>query len=256
MNSNRQDMLIKYNENMITLSKELGTEIHIHESKDLKQLSELNIPEIDRLYVHAYKPVSLKFLREFTSLKDLCIRGSIKNPSPIAECRTVERLSIGGTTIDSLDFAETLPLKTLSLEIVKTRVDRLVIPNIPTLEHLGLTGVHKVGDLDFLSDFIGLRTLDLLWLKTKRLFDFSKLLHLERLVMYRMLHLTSIKELATASALNFLAITETPKLKMQELKVAANMKSLEKLHISGITENPNSYKRYVQEIGQGHLLCD
>ena len=241
---------------MITSSDELGTEIHIYEPKDLEQVPEINIPETDRLYLHICKPVSLKFLKEFTNLKELMIRGSLKNPAPIAQCTTIEKLSIGGTTIDSLDFATTLPLKTLSLEDVKTRVDRLVIPNIPTLEHLGLTGVHKVGDLDFLSDFTGLRTLMLSWLKTKRLFDFSRLPHLERLEMYRMLHLTSIRELATASALKFLSITETPKLKMQELKVIAAMKSLEKLHIPYITENPNSYKRYVQEIGSGHLLYE
>jgi hypothetical protein len=235
-------------------SDELGIEIEIYESKDLEQLSEINIPEIDKLYLHICKPVSLKFLKEFTNLKQLIIVGSIKNPAPIAQCTTVEKLMIGGTAIDSLDFAAALPLKQLSLENVKTRIDRLVIPNISTLEHLGLTGVHKVGELDFLSDFAGLRELTLSWLKTKRLFDFSKLKHLERLVMYRMLHLTNIKELATAPVLNFLSITETPKLKMQELNVAANIKSLEKLNISYITENPNSYKRYVQEIGLEHLL--
>lgn len=241
---------------MITSSEELGTEVHIYEPKDLEQLSEINIPETDRLYLHICKPVSLKFLKDFSNLKQLIIRGSLKNPAPIAQCTTVEKLLIGGTTIDSLDFAANLPLKTLGLEDIKTRVDRLIIPNIPTLENLGLAGVHKVGDLDFLSDFTELRKLTLSWLKTKRLFDFSKLSHLECLVIYRMLHLTSIKELATIPALNLLAITETPKLKMQELNVAAHIKSLEKLHISYITENPNSYKRYVQEIGLGHLLQD
>ena len=241
---------------MITPSDELGTEIHIYESKDLEQISEINASETDRLYLHICKPVSLKFLKEFTTLKELFIRGSIKNPVPIAQCTTIEKLMIGSTTIDNLDFATALPLKILGFEDVKTRVDRLIIPNIPTLESLGIAGVHKVGDLDFLSDFVGLRELYLSWLKTKKLFDFSKLQRLERLSMYRMLHLTSIKELATATApaLNFLSIIETPKVKMQELNVMAKIKSLEKLHISFITENPNSYKRYIQEIGLGHLL--
>ena len=242
---------------IVGVTEQLGTEIEICEgAKDLNCLKDLNVSEIEKLFLNIHKPVSLKFLKDFTNLKQLLVAGSIKNPESISQCLSIENLAIQGATIDSLDFATVLPLKQLSLEDVKTRVDKLVIPNIPSLEHLGLAGVHKVGDLDFLGDFTGLRTLTLSWLKTKKLFNFIKLVHLERLVMYRMLHLTSIKELATATALNFLAITETPKLKMQELNVAANMKKLEKLHISYITANPNSYIQYVKEIGLGHLLYD
>jgi hypothetical protein len=237
-------------------TEELGIEIAIDGTKDLDCLKELDIAVIDKLFLHMYKPISLKFLKDFPNLKQLLIVGSLKNLEFIAQCSTIEELALQNGTIDSLDFTLNLSLKKLVLENIKTRVDRLEIPNIPTLENLGLSGIHKVGDLDFLSDFIGLRELTLSWLKAKRLFDFSNLRHLECLYMYRMLHLTNIKELSTASALNFLSITETPKLKMQELKVVANMKSLEKLHIPFITENPNSYKRYVQELGYGNLLYD
>ena len=60
-------------------------------------------------------------------------------------------------------------------------------------EELGVDiAIDGTKDLDFLSDFIGLRELTLSWLKTKRLFNFFNLQYLERLHMYRTLHLTSI----------------------------------------------------------------
>lgn len=242
---------------MIVGESELGIEIVIYEgAKDLDCLKHLDVSNIKKLYVAMHKPVSLKFLKDFISLKQLTLSGSLKNPAPISDCRTIEYLSIHGSTIDSLDFIAALPLKLLSLEDIKTRIERLVIPNIPTLEDLSLSGVHKVGDLDFLSDFKGLRSLSLSWLKSKRLFDFTKLSELESLYFYRMLHLTDITALATVPALNMLTFIETPKIKMKELTVVSKIKSLQKLNISYINENPNSYKRFIEELGQGDLLSD
>ena len=91
----------------------------------------------------------------------------MKNLELIAQCSTIEELATQNGTIDGLDFTLKFPLEKLVLDNIKTRVDKLVIPNISTLESFGLSGVHKVGDLDFLSNFIGLRELTLSWLKTK-----------------------------------------------------------------------------------------
>lgn len=232
------------------------TYIEINEAKDLECLKNIDVQNVEKLNLSIHKPISLKFLKDFKNLKELVVAGSLKNHTPIALCTNLESLGIIGTTIDSLDFICDLSLKWLALEDIKSKVERLEIPNLPTIEYLGLRKVSKIHDLDFLAEFMFLRHLTFGELKSTHLFSFSKLEKLETLHLYKMKHLTNISELETAKNLKELIIMEnTPKLKISELSIVSKIKNLEKLNIDYITENnPNAYKKYIKEIGFEHLL--
>lgn len=175
-------------------------------AKDLDILKGKSLAEIEDLSLIIFKPVSLKFLREFKNLKRLMVAGSVKDYSPIADCSALEILHLSGGTIDKLDFIKPLSINTLMLEVNKSKQDILVIPNLTSLENIHLTQVEGMVDLSFFSDFAGLKRIDLFHLKSDQLFDFSRLKKLEQLSLTNMFNLKELSHLKSIPALKLLYI--------------------------------------------------
>lgn len=175
-------------------------------AKDLDLLKGKTLTEIEDLSLIIFKPVSLKFLRDFKNLKRLMVAGSVKDYSPIGDCLALEILHLSGGTIDDLDFIKPLSIHTLTLEGNKSKGDVLIVPNLASLENIHLTQVGSIVDLSFLSDFVGLKCIHLFDLKPDQLFDFSKLKNLEKLYLTNMFHLKELSHLKSIPALQLLYI--------------------------------------------------
>jgi hypothetical protein len=175
-------------------------------AKDLDLLKGKALAEIEDLSLIIFKPVSLKFLRDFKNLKRLMVAGSVKDYSPIADCSSLEILHLSGGTIDELDFIKPLSIHTLTLEVNKSKGDTLIVPHLPALENIHITQVASIVDLSFLSDFVGLKHIALFHLKSDRLFDFSKLEKLEQLYLTNMFNLKELSHLKSIRALQLLYI--------------------------------------------------
>ncbi|SEW52769.1 hypothetical protein [Chitinophaga arvensicola] len=175
-------------------------------AKDLEVLKGKDLTIIEELSLILFKPLSLKFLKDFTHLKKLMISGTVKDYSPLAGCDTLEILHLSGGTIDELDFIRTLSIHTLILEASKSRVDTLVIPNLTSLENIRISEVGSMADLSFLSDFSSLKSIALFHLKSEQLFEGSALHQLERLYLTNMFNLKDLSRLKSFPSLQLLYI--------------------------------------------------
>jgi hypothetical protein len=175
-------------------------------AKDLDILEGKVLSDIEDLSLIIFKPVSLKFLRDLKNLKRLMVAGNVKDYSPIAGCSSLENLYLSGGIIDELDFITPLSIHTLTLEGNNSKGDTLVIPNLTSLENIHITQVGSIADLSFLSEFAGLKRIDLFNLKSSQLFDFSHLRQLEQLHLTNMFHLKELSHLTSIPALQLLFI--------------------------------------------------
>lgn len=175
-------------------------------SKDLDFLKNLDKKQIQELNIIIFKPVSMKFLKDFTGLKKLMIAGSVKDFTPVSGCTSLESLYLSGGTIDNLDFINTLPVKSLILENFRSNVASLHVHNLKTLENIRISKVSALADLSFLEEFPQLKTIELFELNSKKLFDFSKLINLKTLHLTNLFHLKDLSELKTIRELDLLRI--------------------------------------------------
>lgn len=192
---------IRYMESKTKLEIEISAGI-----RDLDILKHIDPGDIEDLSLIVFKPVSLKFLRQFGNLKRLMIAGSIKDYTPVSDCLSLQELHLSGGTIDNLEFISRLSIKTLTLEGNKSRVSQLLIPNITTLENISLSEVPWITDLSFLSNFTGLKSISLFALQPTRLFDFSKLTVLKNLFLTNMFHLSDLSALKSVSQMDLLYV--------------------------------------------------
>lgn len=214
--------------------------------KDLNILKDRDLSEIKELMLIFFKLVSLKFLKNFKNLERLTLGGSIKDFSPVSECLTLKELQISGGSLESLDFIKNLSIKTLTIDTFKSKTKELTIPNIKSLEKLNISEVPGIVDLSFLSEFETLQSLTLFHLKSKKLFDFSKLTNLKDLSLISMNHLANLAELNNAKSVEKLRITDdrfgSAKTKLNTksalLKILPGLTNLKALTLDDKTSNP------------------
>lgn len=206
-------------------------------AKDLEILESTDLNKIDDLSLFIFKPVSVRFLKKFKNLKKLMISGSVKDLSPVGDCTSLDTLYLSGP-VDRLDFIQSLSIKTLKLEGIKSKVDILVIPNIGSLENIVISSVSKIVDLSFLADFVDLKTISLFELKSKKLFDFSRLKKLKQISLTNMFHLQSLEELKSIQNLETLDIHHffvnrkmKIDIKSELLKVVDDLKNIKKIRL-------------------------
>lgn len=185
----------------------LELSIEINGRKDIENLKNINLDEIEDLYLYIYTPISLSFLKKFNNLKKLLIGGHVKDYTPVTSCKYLEFLHISTSgAIDNLDFIKNLSIKTLELESFRTKNKDFYIPNIKTLEILNISSVSAIINLEFLSDFTSLKNITLFQLQSKIMFDCTKLEQLETLRLINMFHLRDFQELKTIQKLENLTI--------------------------------------------------
>ena len=214
--------------------------------KDLDILKDRDLSEIKELMLIFFKPISLKFLKDFKNLERLTLSGSIKDFSPVSECLTLKELQISGGNLENLDFIENLLIKSLIVDTFKSKTKEMTIPNVKSLERLDISEVPSIIDLIFLSDFETLQSLTLFHLKSKKLFDFSNLSNLQNLSLISMNHLGSLTELKNAKSIEKLRITDDRfgsaktklNVKSELLKIIPNLTNLKTLILDDKTSNP------------------
>lgn len=213
--------------------------------KDLDILKDRDLSEIKDLMLIFFKPISLKFLRNFTNLERLTLAGSIKDFSIVSECSTLKELQISGGSLENLDFIKNLSIKSLTIDTFRSKKN-FTIPNVKSLESLTITEVPCIVDLSFLSEFETLQSLTLFHLKSKNLFDFSRLTNLKDLSLISMNHLKSLKELNNAISVEKLRITDDRfgsaktklNVKSELLKILPSLKHLKTLTLDDKTNIP------------------
>lgn len=216
-------------------------------TKDLDILKNRDLSEIKELMLIFFKPLSIKFLKDFKNLERLTLAGSIKDFSPVSECSTLKELQISGGSLENLDFIKNLSIKSLTIDIFKSKTKTFIIPNIKSLESLTISEVPCIDNLSFLSEFETLQRLTLFHLKSKILFDFSRLTNLKDLSLISMNHLKNLMELKDAKNLEKLCITDQrfgaskPKInaKAELLKILPNLKDLKSLTLDDKTNLPS-----------------
>ncbi len=182
-------------------------EIEMNEGlKDLEILKAIDLDEVEEFNIYFWKPLSLRFLKDFKNLKKLMIVGRVKDFSHVSNCSSLEELYISGGPVNSLDFIKSLSIHTLRLEQIRSDTDSFIIPNLKTLEYIAISTASKIVDLSFLSEFSQIKKLSFYDLKSKNLFDFSKLTNLQTVTLTNMFHLKNFSELSTLQTLNSLVI--------------------------------------------------
>ena len=181
-------------------------------------------------------------------MRSVLIAGSVKDLSPLANCKSLKQLFISMKgTVNTLDFVQGMGLESLRLESFTSKSDHLVIPHLPSLQNLEISSVSKMGDLSFLHDFSGLKRIALFELNSKKLVDFAKLDQLGELRLTNMFHLKDLADLKTITKLNALYIHEffiNKKIKIDRknelLKIIADLKQIDEIIL---TINGESYRR-------------
>ncbi|WP_286859687.1 MULTISPECIES: hypothetical protein [Sphingobacterium] len=222
--------------------------IEINSAKDLDILKEQPIEQIEKLELFFYTSISLKFIEKITNLQHLSIAGSIKDLSPLANCKSLKQMFISTKgAVNTLDFVEELELESLRLEGFTSKSDHLTIPHLPSLRNLEISSVSKMGDLSFLRDFSGLERIALFELNSKKLIDFAKLDQLVELRLTNMFQLKDLADLKTIPKLNTLYIHEffiNKKIKIDRknelLKIVADLKQIDEIVL---TINGESFRR-------------
>ncbi|QQT24641.1 hypothetical protein [Sphingobacterium spiritivorum] len=226
--------------------------------KDLDILKDRGLSEIKDLMLIFFKPISLKFLKNFTHLERLTLSGSIKDFSPVSECLTLRELQISGGSLENLDFIKSLSIKSLTIDTFKSKTKDFTVPNIKSLEKLVISEVPCIVDLTFLSEFESLKSLMLFHLKSKNLFNFSKLTNLKDVSLVSMNYLSGLSELKDAKGLEQLRITNQrfgaskPKInvKSELLKILSDLVNLKSVTLDDQTSSNFVMTYSGEEIGK------
>ncbi len=197
--------------------------------KDLNILQNKNLDEIEELFLIVFKKISLRFLKKFKNLKKIGFAGSvIKDYSVLIDCLNLEYLLISSSNIKNLDFIETLKIKNLNLELMKSK---------------------EIEDLSFLKNTTTIESITLFDVNIKELTNFSKLKNLKHFSIRNCKYLTGISDLQTAKTLEVLEIAydrNTGKSKFEIKKEVSNL--LKKL--------PNLKKLIVGNMIYEEINCD
>lgn len=165
------------------------------------------------------RPFSLRFLETMPRLTDLFLIRHKKDLSVISRLTGLTRLGLSGITLPDLSLL--LPLTALrDLMIFLGGTTNLgLLPRLPALEDLHLMRITKLSDLGVLGDLVGLRKLELVWMRNvTALPSLARLARLEDVRFETMKGLTDLSAVAAAPALRRLAIHDTPQLTADDFR--------------------------------------
>lgn len=208
-------------------------EIEVESKEDLDCIQQLEREKIRGLFLNLHGRYSLKFLKEFPNLKYLLIAGASGNYAPLALCPQLEELCLAGCLIEEFSGLSGLPLRRLTLEMVRTKGDAPAFPPLLRLEELVLSETAKLADLSFLTAIPTLQTLSLYRQKTKELPNLSTLPALHTLRIRECKLLRGWENLSTAPSLRRLFLAGLP-LDFGDLTALSKIPSLKQLSLQEI----------------------
>jgi len=175
----------------------------IFDLASFKVLEEVNpsVAELFLLETRSKKP-DLSIIARFHSLRKLCLVGQQKNIDVLSSVRTLEDLTLGSITVQTLRMIRVLPLLTsLRITLGGTK-DLTDLHSMHSLKYLELWKILGLEDLNVISTLTGLQSLSL-----QELTRITKLPPCNELVNLRRVVLDDLKNLSDLSAL-----TEAPSL--------------------------------------------
>jgi protein phosphatase 1 regulatory subunit 7 len=179
----------------------------IYDLDSFKVLEEVNpgVTELFLLETKSKKP-DLAAIVGFHSLKRLCLVGQQKNIDVLSSLRTLEDLTLGSITVQSLHMVRALPeLSFLRITLGGTN-NLSELQNMRTLKYLELWKILGLEDINFISTLTGLQSLFLQELtRITKLPSFNELVNLRRIVLDGLKNLIDISALAGAPSLSELS---------------------------------------------------
>jgi hypothetical protein len=178
------------------------------------------------------RPFSLRFLETMPRLTDLFLVRHKKDLSIISRLTGLTRLGLSGITLPDLSLL--LPLTALRdlMIFLGSTTNLALLPRLPALEELHLMRITKLSDLGVLEHLIGLRKLELVWMRNViALPSLAGLARLEDVRFETMKGLTDLSSVAAAPALRRLAVHDTPQLTADSFRCLLGHPRLEDLWV-------------------------
>jgi hypothetical protein len=184
-------------------------EIGIFRLRDLSGIAHVAPSLEDFAFAQTSRPWSLSFLADCPRLKTLYLEKQPRDIEVIGQLKQLEDLTLRSITLPDLSLL--LPLKkllSLDIKLGGTR-DLRLLPEIGRLRYLELWQILGLADLDVLGEVATLQSLFLQALKqVQRLPSLKQLKRLRRVCLEKMGGIRDLAPLATAPALEELAICD------------------------------------------------
>ncbi len=182
--------------------------IALYELDDIAGLS--HVPWLRELtFGETKKKFSLRFVETWPLLKRLFLIGHKTDLHCIRGLTELENLGLSGITLPDLSLLLPLvKLRKLQLFLGSTR-NLAGLAQLPQLEDLSLMRITQLCDLGILADLVGLKTLQLIWMRdVTSLPSLHRLGRLDDVELETMKGLTDLSSLAAAPALRRLVVAE------------------------------------------------
>ena len=180
---------------------------------------------------HLKPPVDVRALTRFRDLRRLGLEGPVRHPEAIAQLIRLEGLLLRSITLP--DLSALLPmtgLRRLDLKLGGTS-DLRLLPRIGRLEELEIWRVRGLDDVTAIGE---VRSLQTLWLEAlpqvRALPDLSALTELRKVTLHTMKGIDDLAPLASAPALEDLALIEMRHLEPEDLRPLAGHPTLRRGH--------------------------
>lgn len=164
-----------------------------------------NISELFLLETRSKKP-DLSIIDRFHSLQRLCLVGQQKNIEVLSSLQTLEELTLGSITVQTLRMVRELPLLA-SLRLTLGGTTNLTdLHGMHTLKYLEIWRILGLEDINVISTLSGLQSLHLQELtRITELPRCNELVNLRRIALDNLKSLTDISALLEASSLSELS---------------------------------------------------
>ncbi|HEY1380677.1 MAG TPA: hypothetical protein VGF55_28000 [Gemmataceae bacterium] len=206
----------------------------------------------DLIFDSTKKTFSLRFLASMPRLTSLFLVRQKKDLSVISGLTGLTKLGLSGITLKDLSLL--LPLTALrDLKIFLGGTTNLaLLPRLPALEDLHIMRVTKLSDLGMLGEMLGLRRLELVWLRNvTALPSLARLTRLEEVRFETMKGLTDLSAVAAAPALRRLAVHDAPQLTADHFRCLLGHPTLADLWVgTGRTKVNDAVRQMFPAIGR------
>jgi internalin A len=189
-------------------------------------LEELNFGQTKRTF-------SLRFLAPMTRLRSLFLVHHKKDLAVVSGLHGLTELGLSGITLPDLSLL--LPLTALQklMIFLGGTTNLALLRQLPSLEALWLMRITKLSDLGVLGDLVGLRKLQLDWMRNvTALPSFARLTRLEDVTLDNMKGLTDLSPVAAAPALRTLSIGDMRQLSSESFRCLLGHPRLEELKVA------------------------
>ncbi len=219
---------------------------------------EVDVYELDNIDGLRYLPDNLKVLAlgatrrrlslqpisRFGSLRRLFLEGHTKDVDVVARLTTLADLTLRSVTLPNLELIQPLrQLQALDLKLGGTK-NLDLLPTIGRIQYLELWQVRGLDDISAVAELADLEYLFLQSLRrVERLPDFSGSLALKRVWLENMKGLSDLTHLATAPALEHLALVDMPHLAAEALRPLLDCPALRSVRIGLGSDKKNRRAR-------------